>query len=65
MIKFQVGVEKNIENFENIPYFERPSDQTGCEVVLVLVILILLERNLALKKVFTTNNYFTINSGSS
>ena len=56
------GGRKKYRNFENIPYFERSSDETGCEVVLPPTILNLLERNLALKKVFTTNNYFTINS---
>ena len=57
---FKRGSKKN-RNFENIPYFERSSDQTGSEVVLPPAILILLELNFALEKAFTPNNYFTIN----
>ena len=57
------GGRKKYRNFENIPYFERSSDQKGCEVVLRPAILIVLERNFALENAFSTNNYFTINSG--
>ena len=56
------GDRKKYRNFENIPYFERSSDQTGFEVVLPPAILNLLERNLVLKLEFSTNNYSTINS---